>query len=120
MLTGSFIYIYRQAVWDPNHQRYYFVEVSTGRTQWEMPTMPSAAGGSAPAGEASSYAGGSQMGYPSQPQGYAPHQNYAPQQQQQAAGGADERGLGSMLSGVMGGGGHHGSGKNRSWVTVVQ
>lgn len=110
---------YRQAVWEPNHQRYYFVEVATGRTQWEMPTMPSSASASsAPVGEASSYAGGggSQMGYPSQQQGYTPHQNYAnqPQQQQQQAGGTDERGLGSMLSSVMGGGGHHGSGKNRS------
>ena len=28
------------AQWDANSRRYYFVEISTGKSQWEVPTQP--------------------------------------------------------------------------------
>ncbi|KAI9491483.1 hypothetical protein BDB00DRAFT_483710 [Zychaea mexicana] len=35
------------AVWDPNSQRYYFVQIATGVTQWDPPTGNPGSGGMA-------------------------------------------------------------------------
>lgn len=86
--------MFRTAVWDPNTQRFYYVEMATGRTQWEVPTAPSySSSPQAPAGEAASYTGGGTSAYPGQPT-------------TTAGGTADDRGLGSMAASFLGGG-HH-------------
>lgn len=93
-LYDQILLVYRTAVWDPNTQRFYYVEIATGRTQWEVPTTPSSASPQAPVGEASSYTGGEPSAYPGAVT-------------TAASGTADDRGLGSMAASFLGGGHHH-------------
>ncbi|ORY98656.1 hypothetical protein BCR43DRAFT_503463 [Syncephalastrum racemosum] len=109
------------ACWDASAQRYYFVEMATGRSQWEVPQGASAPGGfgmpssdnTAHTGEASSYLGGGAGGGATNSpavSSYPDYQQQQQQQQQQVQPGQEtgERGLGSMVSGLMGKQHHYG------------
>ncbi|KAL0960039.1 hypothetical protein HGRIS_011687 [Hohenbuehelia grisea] len=90
------------AEWDPNHQRYLFIESASGRTQWEPPAQgapgagapdQAAATGSPPPqhhGKRRQYAAGQTQAYYGAGDGPTPDLNYGgaqQQPQQQAAGG---------------------------------
>ncbi|KAF7723181.1 hypothetical protein EC973_002316 [Apophysomyces ossiformis] len=116
------------ALWDQTAQRYYYVQTATGQTQWEVPTQPSSTV-TQPQGEASSYGaapgGNVYPSYDNKTSGYPPvsgsnaqqpyypydqQQPQQPQQQPQQNGDGQDRGLGSMISGLVGGGRPHQSG----------
>ncbi|CAO3683470.1 unnamed protein product [Umbelopsis vinacea] len=71
------------AQWEPSQGRYFYANTATGHTQWEIPNEP------ATTGEANSYQ--------APPPNYTTSSSQTPDQ-------STDRGLGSFISGAMGGG----------------
>ncbi|KAH8556549.1 hypothetical protein BGW37DRAFT_17325 [Umbelopsis sp. PMI_123] len=72
------------AQWDPTQGRYFYANTVTGTTQWEIPAEPVSSG------ESNSYQGA--------PPGYSPSPSTP------GSDGTSDRGLGSFISGALGGG----------------